>query len=96
LHQARLARRSLGDVVAVAKARRAVDEERAEHRGRSRVGVLSVVAADDEHRQAQHVGQQDELLALVVGDVTRPGQEVDPGEPLVFGQVDFGGERVQM
>ena len=38
---------------------------------------LSMVHADHEHRHAQDVGQQDELLALVVGDVPGLGQEVD-------------------
>ncbi len=46
----------------------------------------------DQHRQTERVGQQDELLALVVALVADRGEEIDPGEPLLTGQTDFLGE----
>jgi hypothetical protein len=55
-----------------------------------------VVEPDDEHREPEHVREQDELLPLVVGDVAGARQEVDPREPLLLGQADLGGERVQV
>ena len=50
----------------------------------------------DEHGQPEGVGEQDELLALVVGDVPGAGEEVDGGEPLLLGERDLGGEGVQV
>jgi hypothetical protein len=44
----------------------------------------------------RHVGEQDELLSLVVGDVAGAGEEVDAGEPLLLGQPDLGGEGVEV
>ena len=50
----------------------------------------------DQHRQTERVGQQDELLALVVALVADGGEEFDPGEPLLAGQPDLLGEREQV
>jgi hypothetical protein len=55
-----------------------------------------VVHAHDEHRQPEGVGGEDELLALVVGDVARAREEVDGGEPLVLGELDLAGEGMQV
>ena len=55
-----------------------------------------MVEADDEHRCAEDVGEQDELLPLLVGDVAGLGQEFDAGQPLVLGQPDVDDEGVQM
>ena len=66
--------------------RRARDEERPEHGRLGGPAGVAVVDADDLHREAEHVGEQNELLALVVGDVARAGEEVDPGEPLLLGE----------
>ena len=78
------------------KRRRALDEERAEDRRLRRLRRAPVVDPDDQHREPEHVGEQHELLALVVGDVARAGEEVDPREPLLLGQLHLGRERVQM
>ena len=50
----------------------------------------------DEHRQPEGVGGEDELLALVVGDVAGAREEVDGGEPLLLGELDLAGEGVQV
>ena len=54
------------------------------------------VHADHEHRQPEGVGGEDELLALVVGDVPGAREEVDGGEPLLLGELDLAGEGVQV
>src|SRR5437868_1588352 len=46
---------------------RAGDVERAEHRRLGRPRRLAVVDRVDQHRDAERVGEEDELLALVVG-----------------------------
>ena len=76
--------------------RRAVDEERPEHGGLGRVAVRIVVDRDRLHGRAEHVGEQDELLAPLVGDVSRVGEEADPGLPLGLGQPDLAQEGVQV
>ena len=55
-----------------------------------------VVDPHHQHREPEHVGEQHELLALVVGDVARAGEEVDPREPLLLGQLHLARERVQV
>ena len=50
----------------------------------------------DEGGQAEDVGQQDEFLASIVGDVADIGEELDGGEPLVFGEFDVTCEGVQV
>jgi hypothetical protein len=55
-----------------------------------------VVEEVDEHRQAQRVRQQDELLAPVGGDVSDVGQEVNSRKPLGLGERLFDGELVEM
>jgi hypothetical protein len=67
-----LPRRTEGDVAALLDLRRTGDEERAEHGGLGHVALGRVVDRDRLHRQPEHVGEQDELLPLVVGDVARP------------------------
>ena len=93
---ARDARCAVGDVVTVRELRRVGHEERAEHRVLGRAVRHRVVDADDLHRQTEDVGQEDELLALVVGDVARAGQEVDPVGPLLLGELHVDREGVQV
>ena len=50
----------------------------------------------NEHRQAERVGPEDELLALVVGDVAGRGQDGDRPLPLRRRQLDVLRERVQV
>ena len=74
--------------------RRIGDVERPEDR---RVGgPFSGLLVDHlhQHRQPERVGQQDELLALVVAFVTHGCEEVDPGEPFLTRHPDLLGERV--
>src|SRR5581483_2904427 len=67
-HEAWASGRATADVVAVLELRRALYEEGAEHRGLRGLRRLAVVDPDHEHGDAEHVREQDELLALVVGD----------------------------
>jgi hypothetical protein len=55
-----------------------------------------MVLRNGEHRDAERVGKQDELLALVVGDVAGGGEELDAFEPLRLGEVVLLHEFVQM
>ena len=55
-----------------------------------------VVDRDGLHGGAEDVGEQDELLALVVGDVPGVGEEPDRGVPFVLGQPDLADEGVQV
>ncbi len=70
--------------------------ERPQDRGRGGAGRLAGVHHHHQHRQAQHVGEQDELLALVVRDLAGGGQELDRRHPLLAGQLDLLGEGVQV
>ena len=96
LDPARFAGCAEREVAAVVDLRRAVDEERSEDgRFGDRV-VGGMIDGDGLHRQAEHVREQDELLAPVVGDVPGRGQELDRGRPLGLGQPDLAGEGVQV
>src|SRR5215217_1890747 len=75
LDETRLAGGAVGEVVAALEEGRVLDEKGAEHRGLGGAGWLLVVDPDDQHRRAQGIGEQ-ELLALVVGHVAGPGEEV--------------------
>lgn len=70
--------------------------ERTEDGRLSAAGRLVVVLRHRQHRQAQHVRQQDELLALIVGDVAAAGQELDALEPLLFGQLHLACKGMQV
>ena len=61
-----------------------------------RLRVVRRVDRDGQHREPEDVGEQDELLAAVVGDVPDAGQELDRLRPLLLGQPDVAGERVQV
>ncbi|MCY1308422.1 hypothetical protein D9M70_584290 [compost metagenome] len=51
----------------------------------------------DQHRQADHVGQQDELLAYQsVAFLPGLGEEADSLEPFGLGQLHLAGESVQV
>src|SRR5579864_7499869 len=84
--------RAAGDVITVFESRRAVDEERTENR-RLRCSVLyAVVETNHEHRSTENVGEEDELLAPLVGDTSDLGEELDPIQPFVLRQFDVGNE----
>jgi hypothetical protein len=84
------------DVVAERAGRRLHHVERAEHGRLGRDAELPVRDRLDQHRQPEDVGQQDELLPLVVGLLPHPGQEVDRLLPLRDRQLNVAGERVQV
>ena len=86
----RLARDAFADVGcrAAGRARRAsrtgpstVASVAARRAGRAAAGAR-LLQRDDHHRQAERVGQQDELGPLVGRDLAGAGEEVDAGEPL--------------
>ena len=56
----------------------------------------AVVELHDEHAQPEHVGREDELLALLVGRLSRRGQPLDRGDPLRLGELDRAREVVQV
>ena len=86
----------LGHVLAVGQLRGTLDVEGAEHGGRRRRRVEPVVHLDDEHRQAEDVGGEDELLALLGADLPGRRQPLHRGHPLGLGQPDLAGEVVQV
>ena len=55
-----------------------------------------MVERDDHHRQAEHVGEQDELLALVVALLADRGEELDALEPFLLGELHVAREGVQV
>ena len=50
----------------------------------------------DQHRDAERVGQEDELLTLVGAHLTRAGQERDRLLPLGAGRLELAHYRVQV
>ena len=81
LDPARLARRASVDVAAEWDVRGAIDEERAEHRRLGGVRVRLVVDGYGRHRRTEDSGEQNEFLAVLVGDVPAVGQERNGGAP---------------
>jgi len=92
----RRARDPVGHVGAEPERRRAVDVERAEHGVGRGVLVEPVVHLDDEHRETQHVGGEDELLALLVADLPGAVEPLDRGHPLGLGEAHLAREAVQV
>jgi hypothetical protein len=95
-HEAGRAGGRTGNVGPLRQLRRTLDEKGSEHRAFGRARRRAVVDRIDQHRQAQGVRQQDELLALVVALLSRGRQEADRGQPLGLRQLDFANEAVQM
>jgi hypothetical protein len=91
-----LARRVAGDVAAVRGDAVLADVERAEHGGVRCAVLIAVVDRVDQHRDAEDVGQQDELLTRRIRLVSGTRQKIDRGHPLVERQVDVAHERVQV
>ena len=60
------------------------------------VGLAAVVDEVDQHRHAERVRHQDELLALVVAPVADLGEEFHPGEPFLLGRPHLAHEGVQV
>lgn len=51
----------------------------------------------DQHRQAKHVGEQDELLAhQAIAGLPGLGEETYPGEPFLLAQLHLASEGVQV
>ena len=73
-----------------------LDEEGSEDGGLGGVADGFVVHRDGLHGGAEDVGEQDEFLALVVGDVSGGGEELDAVVPFVLGEADFADEGVQV
>ena len=95
-HVQRRADRALRHVGAVRQFRRVLHVERPEDRGFGAALGLVLVQRDRQHRQAEHVGQQDELLTLVVALLAGRRQERDGALPFAFGQSVLAGEVVEV
>ena len=70
--------------------------KRSQHGRFRRTGRLPMIDGIDEHGHTKDVREKDELLALLVADLTRPREEVDRGHPLRRGGLDFSDDRVQV
>ncbi|MCY1366597.1 hypothetical protein D9M69_535010 [compost metagenome] len=70
--------------------------ERAEHRGLGAAGRLVIVHRHGQHRQTQRVGQQDELLALVIALLAGGREEFNALHPLGLGQLHLARKGVQV
>jgi hypothetical protein len=70
--------------------------ERPEHGRLGRGGRERIHECVDEHRETEGVRPEDELLAPVVRDPARLGQNPDALVPLALGQSDLRRERVEM
>ena len=96
LDPAGLARCAVGDVPARLDGGGVVDEERTEHRRLRLACDRFVVDGHGLHRGSENVGEQDEFLTSVIGDVTDLGEELDGRVPFVLRQPDLSDERVEM
>jgi hypothetical protein len=95
-HPARLAGCPEGHVAARFDERSAGHEERAEDRRFGGVAVGLVVDADHLHGEAEHVGQQNELLPPVGGDVPALRKEPHRRVPFLFRQSGLAHESVEV
>jgi hypothetical protein len=75
---------------------RAGHMKRAQHCAFRSSGGSAIVDRVDQHRHAQNVGEQDELLPPIVAHVSRPGQELDRFKPFVLRRLDFLDGLVQL
>jgi len=71
------------------------DVKRTEHGGLGGAFAVAMVDRVDQHRDAEHVGQQDELLAGIGAFLPGAGQEIDGVVPLLEGQAGLAHVIVQ-
>jgi len=55
-----------------------------------------VIDAVHQHAHPEHVGSEDELLALVRTQLAGAGEPVDGGHPFLLGRLDLAHEGMQM
>jgi hypothetical protein len=96
LEQAALALAVERDVLPHRVARRIGDVERPEHGVLGRTARSAVVDGIDQHGKAQRVGQQDELLPVLIAHLAGAGQEIDGVVPLALAQIHILGKGMQM
>ncbi|MNT14133.1 hypothetical protein D3C72_1491260 [compost metagenome] len=84
-HEARNAVRAVCNIAAVVDQGRVLDIERAEYGGLRAPLRFAVVQGRDQRGQSEGIGQQDELLPLVVAHLPGFRQEPDALEPFLFG-----------
>ena len=92
----RFAGRPKGQITALRNLRCVVYMEGAEHRGFGGTRWMLMIQSRDQHRHAQRVRQQDELLPLAGAHVARRGEKADGLLPLGLGQVHVAHEVVQV
>ena len=95
LHEHPLARQLGRDVGAVRHRLVLADIERAEHGGLGGAIALAVVDRIDQHRNPEHVRQQDELLPGRGAFLADAGQKIDRITPFVEGEIGLADEIVQ-
>ena len=95
-HDARLALPHQVDRVAQVPRRRLDDVEGAQHGGLGRARRAAPVDRLHQHRDAEHIGQQDELLAHVGAFLPGGGEEGDRLFPLRDARLDVPDEAVQV
>jgi hypothetical protein len=70
--------------------------EGTEYRGRGGAFRVAVVDGIHQHRDAEGIGEEDELLSLVVAGVAGLREKPDGLKPLLLAQFDLADEVVQM
>ena len=83
-------------MLSVLAQRRVGNEERAEDSRLGRALGKVVLERVDQHREAERVRPEDELVPLLVRDVTGVGEDLDPLGPLVLRQPHLDRELVEM
>src|SRR3954470_3359332 len=69
--------------------------KRAQNRGLGRAVAFAMIDGIDQHRNPEHIGQQDELLPARAALLANAGQEIDGVTLLVKGEIGFADELVQ-
>lgn len=59
-------------------------------------GGRRLLIASTQHREAQRIAEQDELLSLVMTEMAGSGQEADGHRPFLLAQADIPGKSMQM
>src|SRR5690554_6896104 len=92
LNPARLTGCAASDITANIDHGSVVCEKGAEDCCLSCVAKRFVVDGNRLHRGAEHIGEQHELLPLLIGDMAGSSQKVDRGPPFLFRQTHFADE----
>src|SRR5437868_2752165 len=95
LHKHPLSRNTSGNIGTVRHRLVLADIKWAQYRGLGRAVAFAMIDRIDQHRNPEHVGQQDKLLPARAALLANAGQEIDRITPLVKGEIGFADEVVQ-